>query len=238
MSNGSVDLAHYRKELIQSLRRQRILKSPEIEEALSAIKREDFLWPGTPSFEAYFDEPVALGNTGQTISAPHMVTIMLEELELKPGMTVLEVGCGSGYNAALLGYLMSRNLSSKSGFLVISIERNRELVKFAKENIRKARLNELVSIVEGDGSLGYPSRSEDQRYDRIVVTAAAPSIPHFLEKQLKANGILEIPVGHLGLQSLLKLRKKQSDDKEYRMQREEITGAIFVPLIGEDAYHS
>ncbi len=239
MNSGSDDSSRYLKKLIHSLKIQGILKSPEVEKALAAIKREEFLWPGTPWFEAYFDEPIPLGNTGQTISAPHMITIMLEELEIRQGMRILEIGSGSGYNAALLGWLVSGQKSPISP-LIISIERNRELVEFARNNIEKIGLTDAVKIIHGDGSLGHPERSRDQMYDRILVTAASPFVPHYLEKQLKFNGILEIPVGGMGAQTLLKMRKEKlhpgTAGTDYAMQREEITGCIFVPLIGEEAY--
>ncbi len=228
-------------ELIDSLKRENIIKSKLVEEALRNIKREDFLWKGEPRSVAYFDEPRALGDTGQTISAPHMVAIMLEEAGLRPGLTVLEVGTGSGYNAALIAYIVSRgiNVESLEQPLVFSIERDARLVKFAKENLEKAKLGKIVEVVEGDGSLGYPSSSKEMKYDRIIVTAAAPFIPPHLESQLKIGGILLAPVGELPYQTLIKerkIRKGGGGDEKVEFSRERLMGVMFVPLIGEGAY--
>jgi protein-L-isoaspartate(D-aspartate) O-methyltransferase len=225
-------------KLIDSLKRENIIKSKLVEEALRNIKREDFLWKGEPRYAAYFDEPRALGDTGQTISAPHMVAIMLEEAELQHGLTVLEVGTGSGYNAALIGHIVSRGIAQGSleRPLVISIERDPRLVKFARENLAKTKLDKVVQVIEGDGSLGYPNSSKDMMYDRILVTAAAPFIPPHLEIQLKIGGILLAPVGELPYQTLIKERKTQREDGKVELSRQELMGVMFVPLIGEGAY--
>ncbi len=224
------ELARDREALINSLKREGILKSKSIEGAFRAIPRERFLWPGSPPYLAYSDEPQPLGDTGQTVSAPHMVAIMLEELELAPGMKVLEVGCGSGYNAALLGWLVSRDKPGKQ--LVTSIERDERLVKFARENISRIELSSIVEIVVGDGSLGYPEASEDEMYDRIVVTAGARQVPPFLKRQLDTGAILLVPVGPSSIQKLLKIRKKRTDEGvKYEEQR--LTDCMFVPLVSQ-----
>ena len=169
--------------LIESLRDEGILKSKSVEEALLAVPREEFIWPGTPASIAYQDEPILLDETGQTISAPHMIVMMLEEFDLSTGLKVLEIGCGSGYNAALISHIVSRGVPKSVEPLVVSVERDPSLVAFARQNIERAKLSEFCKVVEGDGSLGYPQESSDELYDRIMVTAGAPHIPVFLKKQ-------------------------------------------------------
>lgn len=222
--------------LIESLKRENILKSKSVEEALRSIRREDFLWEGEPKAIAYIDQPLALGDTGQTISAPHMVTIMLEEAELEPGLSVLEVGTGSGYNAALIAYIVSKKFEDTSHPLVISIERNSRLVKFARENLKRAKLEKFVEVVEGDGSLGYPQGSDEMLYDRIIVTAGAPFIPPHLERQLKIGGILQVPVGNGPYQILIKERKIDKGKGKVELSKQRLMPVMFVPLIGEEAY--
>jgi protein-L-isoaspartate(D-aspartate) O-methyltransferase len=223
-----------RTELIASLKEEKILKSKEIEEALLNVPREKFLWPGTPESVAYFDEPVLLNDTGQTISAPHMIVLMLEELQLSRGLKVLEIGAGSGYNAALITYMVSRGLSDAKTTFVVSVERQGVRAEFARKNIERIHLSHLCKIVEGDGSLGYPQESEEELYDRIIVTAGAPRVPVFLKKQLKLEGILEVPVGADGFQRLMILKKNAKREFEQRRS----VDCVFVPLIGADAQRS
>jgi len=219
-----------RLALITSLKSEGILKSKIIEEALLRIPREEFLPEDTPKSLAYIDEPVALGTTGQTISAPHMIVIMLEELDLKPDLRVLEVGAGSGYNAALLSYVVSRGSSARSP-LVVTVERNPDLVKLARKNLEQVGLSSVCQVVQGDGSLGYPQESKEELYDRIIVTAGAPRVPVFLKKQLKVGGIMAVPVGG-SYQKLTILKKKSNDDFDQRRT----VDCVFVPLIGTDAH--
>ena len=196
------------------------------------MKREDFLWAGDQKSLAYVDEPVLLGGTFQTISAPHMVVMMLEALELSPGMNLLEIGTGSGYNAAVMAEIVSRNAISTKP-LIITLEINNELVKFAAENLKRAGYEKIVKVIHGDGSLGYPPRSEKETYDRIIVTAATPAIPAFLKAQLKTHGVLLAPVGSRSIQTLVKLRKRPGS---LEPKEEKLVECMFVPMIGEDAF--
>ncbi len=233
---SSDNLGEFLKEsklmLIESLRDEGILKSKSVEEALLAVPREEFIWPGTPASIAYQDEPILLDETGQTISAPHMIVMMLEEFDLSTGLKVLEIGCGSGYNAALISHIVSRGVPKSVEPLVVSVERDPSLVAFARQNIERAKLSEFCKVVEGDGSLGYPQESSDELYDRIMVTAGAPHIPVFLKKQLRPGGILEVPVGGSSYQKLMILRKSSKDEFDQR----KLVDCMFVPLIGSDAH--
>jgi len=234
MSSNNLDefLKESKLTLIRSLKDEGILKSKPVEEALLAIPREEFIWPGTPSSIAYQDEPILLDETGQTISAPHMIVMMLEEFDLSSGLKVLEIGGGSGYNAALISYIVSRSISKSSAPMVVSVERDPALVEFARKNIERANLSGYCKVVEGDGSLGHPQESSDELYDRIMVTAGAPHIPVFLKKQLKIGGILEVPVGGSSYQKLMILKKISNSEFDQR----KLVDCMFVPLIGSDAH--
>ncbi len=237
MNDSSIpSISSLKEELIRSLKREGALKSSQVEEAVRSVPREEFLWPGTPKFTAYFDDPQPLGSTGQTISAPHMIVLMLEQLELSPGMKVLEIGAGSGYSAALIGHIVRRRGIKSKELPVISIERDHELAEFARSNLRKVGADDVVQVVEGDGSLGYPQQSEEEIYDRIVVAAGAPRVPVYLRKQLKVGGIMEIPLGGTSYQKLTKIRKKVGKSGRPEFQTKEIVECMFVPLVGEDAH--
>ncbi len=212
------------RSLVESLKRQGIIRSRRVEEAMLKVPRELFVWPGTED-RAYEDVPLPLGDTEQTISAPHMVAIMLEELLVEEGQSVLEVGTGSGYNAALLAELVGPRGR------VLSVERIPELVEFARSNLRRAGYADRVEVVLGDGSLGYPPRHEGPLYDRVVITASAPRVPKYPLAQLKEGGILLAPIGPPDYQVLTRVRKVGGSYVE-----EELMGCVFVPLIGEDGY--
>ncbi len=218
------DFDKERERLVRRLEREGILKTSEVVRAFLKVPRELFVWPGMED-QAYWDTPLPLGDTGQTISAPHMVAIMLEELKVKPNMKVLEIGAGSGYNAALIAELVGPKGE------VITIERVQELVEFAKKNIERAGYASIVKVIHGDGTLGYPPKSTEAIYDRIIVTAAAPRVPKYLLLQLKEEGILLAPVGPPGYQELTRITKRGG-----QLHEERLGGCVFVPLIGEDGY--
>jgi len=155
-----------------------------------------------------------------------MVAIMNEALELRIGNKVLEVGAGSGYHAATV----AEQIGPQGR--VYTIELVPDLVKVARSNLEKAGYSDRVTLVQGDGSLGYPDRAP---YDRIVVTAAAPKIPQPLVRQLVPGGVLVIPVGgRLFPQELVKVRK----DEKGRIERTSLGGVAFVPLIGKEGFDS
>jgi protein-L-isoaspartate(D-aspartate) O-methyltransferase len=215
-----------RRGLADSLTAEGLLKSEQVRRAFLRVPREAFVWPGTEE-QAYFDMPLSLGDTGQTISAPHMVVIMLEALQPKPGDVVLEVGTGSGYNAALLAEMVAPG--GKVEGRVVTVERVPELAAFARRNLAATGYLDRVDVVVGDGTLGDAAET---LFDGIMVTAAAPRIPSALKRQLRVGGVLLIPVGPLGCQDLIKT-VRTSDD---RFLEEDLGGCIFVPLLGEDGY--
>uniref|UniRef100_A0A7C5US17 Protein-L-isoaspartate O-methyltransferase n=1 Tax=Ignisphaera aggregans TaxID=334771 RepID=A0A7C5US17_9CREN len=211
-----------RKMLVEMLKVEGIIKSEFVEEAFLNVPREYFV-PEHLKMYAYNDTPLPIGY-GQTISAPHMVAIMTEELNVKPGDRVLEIGTGSGYQAAILAHIVS-----KKGYgHVYTIERIPQLAKKAIVNIANARpdLLDFVTVVVGDGSRGLEMF---QPFDKIIVTAAAPRIPEPLIQQLKPGGTMVIPVGDRWEQVLQVVIK---NDKGYIKIRDSIA-CIFVPLIGQ-----
>jgi len=218
-----------RKELVQSLKRRGLLKNSEVQRAMLKVQRHLFL-PESGISSAYIDSPLAIGK-GQTISAPHMNAMMCEYLELKEGDRVLEVGTGSGYHAALCAELVAPEGSNNPGH-VYTIERHEELAEKAKRALNKTGYGNSVTVIKGDGTLGYPEMAP---FDKILVTASSPKkIPPPLKEQLKDGGILCIPAGSKEWgQNLYIIRKKGSD-----FESKKITGVRFVPLIGKWGFDS
>ena len=156
-----------------------------------------------------------------------MVSIMNEALELEVGHRVLEVGAGSGWHASTVAEIVAPSDAPKDRWgHVYTIEIIPRLAEFARKNIVKAGYSDRVTVICGDGSLGYPEKAP---YDRILVTAAAPYIPEPLKKQLKLGGVMVIPVGDVGFyQTLIRLRKREDG----RIIEENLGGVAFVPLVG------
>jgi protein-L-isoaspartate(D-aspartate) O-methyltransferase len=169
-------LEQERENLVERLIKWGYLTKPQIIAAFRKVPRHEFI-PGGGGSYAYADQPLPIGK-GQTISAPSMIAIMMETLDLSPGLRVLEIGTGSGYNAALIAEVVGRKGT------VVTVERIKELADFAKENLKRTGYG-WVKVVTGDGSLGY---EEGAPWDRILVTACAPEIPEPLIKQLKVGG--------------------------------------------------
>jgi protein-L-isoaspartate(D-aspartate) O-methyltransferase len=187
-------------------------------EAMGRVPRELFV-PESIRHMAYEDHPLPIGE-GQTISAPHMVAIMCDVLDIHEGMRVLDVGTGSGYHAAVMA-----DLVGPEGH-VYSIERVAELVVYSRRNLREAGI-ENVTVIEGDGSCGLPDRAP---YDRINVAATAPEVPEPLKEQLKVGGKLAIPVGSCYQELVLVVRTEEGFELEHR------GGVVFVPLIGDHGF--
>ena len=189
----------------------------KIIQAFLDVPRENFILPGYTTL-AYQDIPLPILKN-QTISQPKTVMIMTQELELKPGLKVLEIGSGSGYQAAII----SKIIGDKGK--LITLEIIDELFKMAKKNL-KAYKN--VEIIKADGSIGYQQQAP---YDRIIITATAPYISNEFKKQLNKNGILLSPVSRAGFQKMIKLSKKGNN-----FQEEDLGHFSFVPLIGKGGY--
>jgi protein-L-isoaspartate(D-aspartate) O-methyltransferase len=187
--------------------------SPRVRSAIKRVRREAFL-PSDEADRAYRNAPLPIGY-GQTISQPFIVAIMTELLDLESGATVLEVGTGSGYQAAVLAQIARQ---------VYSIELIPALAARAAEALRREGYDN-VEVRAGDGSLGWPQHAP---FDAIIVTAAADEIPVALVRQLKSGGRMIVPIGpRHGAQSLILVRKSASGTIDTR----EILPVAFVPLI-------
>lgn len=159
-----------------------------------------------------------------------MVSIMDEALELEVGNRVLEIGAGSGWHASTVAEIVAPTDTPKREWgHVYTVEIVRELAEFARKNVERAGYGDRVTIICGDGSEGY---AEKAPYDRVLVTAAAPDVPKPLINQLKAGGVLVIPVGGIYLyQTLVRIRKKDG-----KILKENLGGVAFVPLVGKHGY--
>lgn len=218
------------QNLIRNLIGEGILRSPQVIRALQLVNREHFL-PENMKQYAAADCPLSIG-WGQTVSAPHMVAIMNEALELDIGQKVLEVGAGSGWHAATVAEIVApSNKPRETWGHVYTVEIIEGLAEFARTNLDKAGYGDRVTIIHGDGSCGYPKEAP---YDRILVTASAPNIPQPLVDQLKDGGVIVIPVGGLFMfQTLIRISKKWG-----RLKKEDLGSVAFVPLTGRYGHKS
>jgi protein-L-isoaspartate(D-aspartate) O-methyltransferase len=192
--------------------RRRGISDQAVLRAMDEVPRAQFV---TPEFSgrAYADQALPI-DCGQTISQPYVVAYMTEQLALRPHHRVLEVGTGSGYQAAVLSRL-ARD--------VVSIERYRTLAEQARARLRAAGIKN-VEVVVGDGLAGVPGRAP---FDRIIVTAAAATLPQTLIDQLADGGIMVLPLGpHGGSQHIIKLTKSKTG-----IAREYLNAVRFVPLL-------
>ncbi len=229
MTEQSRDFAQQKEVTLKRLIASKYVSTPEVIRAYRTVPRELFI-PIRLRNKAYVDHPLPIGEK-QTISAIHMCLIYLEYLELEKGMSVLEVGAGSGYHAALCAEIVSPTGEPLSGH-VYSIERKVKLVDFAKENLDAAGYSDRVTVILADGTLGYPPGAP---YNRVMVAAAGPKIPPALTEQLAKGGRLIIPVGRRTYYQQLKLVEK---DEEGKIHTKGLMGVAFVPLIGEEGFTS
>lgn len=212
-----------KEELILKYRRGRYVKDEKAFTAFVQVPREKFL-PENLVSSAYSDHPLPLMNTGQTISAPHMTIMILDYLELLPGQKILEIGSGSGYQAALIAAVVTSNEAPGH---VYSMEIVPKLVEFSRENLINAGFGQTVTVIEGDGTLGYEDKAP---YDRIILTAAGPILPPPLIDQLRVGGTLVMPKGRPGLwQQMIRYRKVNETD----LAEEILSSVAFVPLKGK-----
>lgn len=198
-------------EFLLNLRRRGIT-DPAVLRAMDEVPREYFVIADYSEL-AYSDQALPIA-CGQSISQPYVVAFMTERLELRATHRVLEVGTGSGYQAAVLSRIVSH---------VVSIERYRTLAEAARVRLQTLGFNN-VDIVVGDGLEGVPDRAP---FDRIIVTAAAEEVPQALVNQLAKGGMMILPLGpHDGPQMLTKIA-----DSERGIVREDLIGVRFVPLL-------
>lgn len=206
-----------KEELIQHLIREGYLKSKEVIDAMREVPREIFI-PEHLREYAYADMPLEIGH-GQTISAPHMVAMMLEALQLKENSKVLEIGTGTGYHAAVAAKIAKKGI-------IYTIERIEELAEKARENFRKLGIKN-VRVFVGDGSMGLP---EYAPYTHIYVTCSAPKISEKLIEQLAKGGRMVIPVGRIYGELWLV-------EKNDVIKKKNLGGCAFVPMIGKEGYN-
>jgi len=189
------------------------LQNPQVIEAVKKIDRKDFVSLDQQAY-AYVDSPLPIG-CSQTISQPSLVAWMTEQLELKENDTILEVGTGSGYQAALLAELAKE---------VVTIERIPELSQRAERILTKLGYTNVTAMT-GDGSKGYPAKAP---YDAVIVTAAGQNIPQLLIDQLAEGGRLIIPIGGPIAQEIIKGIKREG-----KLTTQRLLPVRFVPLIEE-----
>jgi protein-L-isoaspartate(D-aspartate) O-methyltransferase len=205
--------AEERMQFLLAMRRRGI-HDLRVLRALELVPRDRFVERDQAEY-AYVDQALPI-DCGQTISQPYVVAAMTEALALEPSHKVLEIGTGSGYQAAILAHLAAE---------VVSIERYRTLAAEAERRLRDLDLDN-VTVIVGDGTNGAP---EHAPFDRIVVTAAAAEVPPALFSQLMPGGVLVAPVGPAGgVQSLYRYRK---GEEGIPMERQELLPVRFVPLI-------
>jgi protein-L-isoaspartate(D-aspartate) O-methyltransferase len=205
------------KQLLQEINRSGV-RNRRVLSAIAAVPREEFVRE-TSVHQAWENRALPI-EEGQTISQPLIVGLMSQALELSGGERVLEIGTGSGYQAAVLSELAGE---------VVSVERYPELAERART--RLSRLGyQNVSVVVGDGTLGWPERAP---YDGVIVTAAAPHLPRSLEEQLsqKPGARIVIPIGHADEQNLIAYERTETGLREI-----DLGPVRFVPLIGKEGW--
>lgn len=201
--------------MVKRLKETGFLLSSVVEKAMLSIDRKYFV-PERYSEDAYYDIALPIKNQS-TISAPGIVAFMLSHLDLKKGQSVLEVGTGSGYNAAIIAKIISPGK-------LTTTEIDAEVLEIAKNNLARFNLKN-IELIHCDGSAGYEPNAP---YDRIIVTGAMPRIPESLVSQLKQDGLLISPVG----QYFQKLILYSKSDNSYK----ELLDVVFVPILGKDGF--
>ncbi|MEE9499805.1 MAG: protein-L-isoaspartate(D-aspartate) O-methyltransferase [Candidatus Omnitrophota bacterium] len=205
-----------RNRMVEQQLIPRGISNERVLEAFRTVERHVFI-PAELQDSSYEDHPLPIGE-GQTISQPYMVALMTQCLDLKGDEKILEIGTGSGYQAAILATIVKE---------VYSVERVELLAKRAESALKKLGYNN-VKIKVGDGTLGW---REYAPYDGIIVTAAAPKIPDTYTEQLNIEGKLVIPTG-TRFSQILTVAEKKTDGIRAR----EVCGCVFVPLLGKDGW--
>ncbi len=212
----TMEYAAERERMVRDQLEKKGIRNPRVLDAVRAVPRHLFV-NAADAGAAYEDRPLALAG-GQTISQPYMVALMTEALDVAPGHRTLEVGTGSGYQAAILAEL---------GALVHTVERLPELSAEARRRLERAGYHDIRYRV-GDGTLGWP---EEPEFDRIVVTAGAPDVPIGLLARLGEGGVLVVPIGDDHVQDLVRFRRGAG-----RVSRERLCRCSFVKLIGAEGW--
>ena len=194
------------------------VRDPGVLAAMLEIPRHLFI-PHSYDRAAYDDNPLPIGS-GQTISQPYIVALMTELLHPKATDNILEIGAGSGYQAAVLSRLVKQ---------LTTIERITSVADMARRNLKSIGIENVI-VIEGDGTLGYPGNAP---YDGIIITAATPDVPQPLIGQLAEGGTLVAPVGGRDIQDLITLHKKGGS-----LIQESHGGVRFVPLIGQHGWEN
>lgn len=208
-----------RRRMVQRQLAPRGIRDQAVLDAMQSVPRHLFVGSREKS-SAYEDYPLQIGG-GQTISQPYIVALMTQAAKLKKGSKVLEIGTGSGYQAAVL---------SELGCRVYTVERLPELADLAKQALQAAGYLDVQSKLD-DGTLGWP---EHAPFDAILVTAAAPALPPSLLEQLAEGGHLVIPVGDRIAQDLLSVTR----DADGSIHKELVERVRFVPLIGQEGWEN
>lgn len=211
-----MDFEQARATMVEQQLVRRGIRAPQVLAAMRLVPRHLFVGEGL-QHEAYDDCPIPIGE-GQTISQPYMVALMTELLELTPESTVLEIGTGSGYQAAILAHIVKQ---------VYTVERWPTLSERARNVLEQLQFRNIQFLV-GDGTVGWP---EHAPYDGIIVTAGAPAVPQALLAQLANHGKMVIPVGDLFSQVLHVLTKHDE-----RVDTTTTCHCVFVKLIGKDGW--
>jgi len=215
MKHQSLKFKQRRQGLVDKLRKKGI-KNERVLDAINHVPRHVFIDTALED-RAYKDSALPIG-MGQTISQPYTVARQTELLEVFPGEKVLEIGTGSGYQAAIL---------SELGAKVYSVERHKKLYEKAQDVLRE--LGYSIQIKLGDGTLGWSAYGP---YDAIVVTAGAPVLPEDLVQQLNVNGRLVVPVGNDKKQEMIRVLKVRENEFEQERYRD----FKFVPLVGKKGW--
>ena len=198
-------------KLIEYWRISGIIKNQRIIQAFQEIPRENFVLTKYKA-QTYYDIPLPIFEE-QTISQPTTIVMMLDFLNIKENSKILEIGAGSGYNAALLSRLTQNK--------IITVERIQGLVRFAEENLKKTKITN-VKVIHADGAVGYKKQAP---YDRIIATCSSPYIPESWKEQLKEKGILVAPIGYLE-QEMIAAKKVKG-----KLKIEKKGSFRFVPLV-------
>jgi len=209
------DFAALREQMVTLQLEQRGIREPAILNAFRSVPRERFVADELAP-HAYADGPLPIGS-GQTISQPYIVALMIQAAGIKPGDQVLEVGAGSGYAAAV---------ASRIADEIVAIERHPDLAAEARDRLKRLGFDNVL-VVQGDGTKGWP---EGAPFDSILIAAAGSEPPPALLEQLRPAGRMIIPVGpHGGMQNLLRLTKHQDGS----IRRDELCAVRFVPLVAD-----